>query len=70
MAARVTYDGGRFSCSFREGQPESAPLDKKVRCSVSGPEPGYIGTALMFTATARAVLENRAQVRNHHVAVV
>ena len=35
-------------------------FDRYVRTSVSGPEPGYIGTSKMFAAMARFVLEDRA----------
>lgn len=42
--------------------PSSSPattFDKQVRTSVSGPEPGYIATAQMFSAMARHVIEDR-----------
>jgi len=48
---------------WSHASPESVPatgFDSAVRTSVSGPEPGYHATALMFSVMARTVLEDRA----------
>lgn len=51
-----------FGRGWSDAEPDSPPssaLDTVVRTSVSGPEPGYIATARMFTVMARHVLEDR-----------
>jgi len=48
-----------YGAGWADGSDTSAPFDKHVMCSVSGPEPGYVATSLMFVAVARAVLEDR-----------
>ena len=42
----------------------SAPPELSVRCSVSGPEPGYIATSAMFAAVGRTILEHRQSLRH------
>ena len=56
--SRKTYFYGR-GWSDGAAALTAAPFDRHVVCSVSGPEPGYIATGLMFAVMARAVLEDR-----------
>ena len=51
-----------FGYGWSEATTDKQPnhgFDRKVVCSVSGPEPGYIGTALMYLQMARFVREER-----------
>ena len=50
---------GRGWTRYSATSPPKSSFDVCVRTSVSGPEPGYIATALMFVAMARCVLEDR-----------
>eukprot|EP00965_Chrysotila_dentata_P042041 1394659-Pleurochrysis_carterae.AAC.1 len=60
-------DGTSF-CSWFEGcgysNPEEAsptkPFDRFVTCTVSGPEPGYVATPLLFLAVAQTLLDETA----------
>ena len=56
---RADFFGKGWSAATPEQVP-AAGFDRAVSCSVSGPEPGYIGTALMFITLARFVLEEGA----------
>ena len=57
---RTVFYGRGWSRATPEQSP-STGLDRAVTCSVSGPEPGYIATALMFSAMARFVREERTK---------
>eukprot|EP00928_Gymnodinium_smaydae_P086809 TRINITY_DN71233_c0_g1_i1.p1 TRINITY_DN71233_c0_g1~~TRINITY_DN71233_c0_g1_i1.p1 ORF type:complete len:682 (-),score=72.63 TRINITY_DN71233_c0_g1_i1:166-2127(-) len=55
-----------FAKGWSQASPESPPnmgFDTAVRTSISGPEPGYIATALMFSVMARALVEDRSSFR-------
>ena len=43
------------------GTSAAAAPDRTVRCTVSGPEPGYVATSAMFVAVGRTILEQRAK---------
>ena len=55
---RSVFFGYGWSEATTDKQPNHG-FDRKVVCSVSGPEPGYIGTALMYLQMARFVREER-----------
>ena len=55
---KTTFFGKGWAQASAEAPPKTG-FDVLVRTSVSGPEPGYIATSLMFLAMARCVLEDR-----------
>jgi len=51
---------GRGWAEASASAPPTGGFDMRVRTSVSGPDPGYGGTALMFAMMARTVIDDRA----------
>ena len=60
MLAKSTFRTVFFGDGYSDGGAAGGAFDRRVTCSVSGPEPGYIATALMFGAMARTLLDDRA----------
>ena len=60
MLAKSTFRTVFFGAGYSDGGAAGGAFDRRVTCSVSGPEPGYIATALMFGAMARTLLDDRA----------
>ena len=58
-AFKAVFFGRGWSTAHPDSPPLEQNFDVVVRPSVSGPEPGYIATARMFSALARHVLEDR-----------
>ena len=60
--SKASFKAIFFGRGWSEADPAAPPsshFDTVVRTSVSGPEPGYIATARMFSVMARHVLEDR-----------
>ena len=55
---RTVFFGKGWASATKDAPPASGH-DLAVRVSVSGPEPGYIATALMYIVMARTVLEDK-----------
>lgn len=64
-AARVVVCLSAGHSSPQRRQEEGTPLlsgpDKVIKTRVSGPEPGYVATPIIFVTLARALLEHRPQ---------
>lgn len=61
MLKGTTFQTHFFGAGYSNYTGESGPFDKRVRCSIAGPEPGYVATPLLFLAVARFMLEDRAE---------
>ena len=68
MLAAVTWKSVFFGKGWSEGsvsdnaiQVPASGFDRAVTCSVGGPEPGYISTALMYVTMARFVKEEKGK---------